>query len=126
MSAPISPITSLIAQNAGSQAVSPDPAQFLSLLGKNRPRSEAEIDKISQDFESVFMTQMLQPMFNGQDTQWFGGGESEDPFRSIMVSQFGTLIAKSGGVGIADMVKKELLSLQEVQPAPAQAPAVKG
>jgi Rod binding domain-containing protein len=93
---------------------------FMSLLGKNHPRSVQEVDKAATDFESVFLTQMLEPLFNSPDIQWFGGGPSEDVFKSLMVQQFGTLIAKSGGVGIADMVKKELLGLQEVQKTPQQ------
>ncbi len=96
-------------------------AAMMSLNGKKAPPTPAQIDKLAQDFEGEFMSQMISPMFDSPETQFFGGGESEDVYKSIMVQQFGTLIAKSGGIGIADMVKKELLHLQEVQSAPAQA-----
>jgi len=34
-------------------------------------------------------------------------------FRSLLVDQYGTQIARSGGIGIADTIYSEILKLQE-------------
>ena len=69
----------------------------------------------AEDFEAVFLGQMLAPMFAGLETnEYFGGGPGEDVYRSLLVEEYGKAIARSGGVGIADAVERELLRLQEV------------
>jgi Rod binding domain-containing protein len=45
----------------------------------------------------------------------FGGGQGEKVFRSLLFQEYGKQTAKAGGIGIADMVQKEILRLQEVQ-----------
>lgn len=78
-----------------------------------------DIKKAAVEFEAVFATQMLQPMFEELSTDGiFGGGHAEGIFRSMMVQEFGTLIAKRGGLGIADTVSSELLRIQEAQTNP--------
>ena len=58
---------------------------------------------------------MLAPMFEGLETdELFGGGPGEDIYRSILVEEYGKAIARSGGIGIADAVQREILRLQEV------------
>lgn len=71
------------------------------------------------EFEAVFATQMLEPMFEELSTDGlFGGGHAEGIFRSLMVQEFGNLIAQRGGLGIADTVAAELLRIQEAQTNP--------
>jgi Rod binding domain-containing protein len=43
----------------------------------------------------------------------FGGGEAENMFRSFLLQEYGKTVAKAGGVGISDMVQRQLLELQE-------------
>ena len=53
-------------------------------------------------------------MFQGIKTDGvFGGGPGEEIFRSLMLEQYGKRIAADGGFGLADTVKRQLLSLQE-------------
>jgi len=79
----------------------------------------ADLNKLretAQDFEAVFISQMLKPMFEGIETDGpFGGGQAESMWRSLMVDEYGKSIAKSGGIGIADSVMSEMLRLQEIQ-----------
>ena len=78
-------------------------------------KSEAAAAKAAQDFEAMFLAQMLKPMFAGIETEgFFGGGAGEKAYRSMMVDEYGKAIAKAGGVGIAEQVKAEMLKLQEV------------
>jgi Rod binding domain-containing protein len=70
----------------------------------------------AQEFEAVFISQMLKPMFEGMESDGpFGGGQAEAINRSMMVEEYGKQIAKSGGVGLADNVMAEILKMQETQ-----------
>ncbi len=87
----------------------------LNSLAKAKPENETELRETAQDFEAVFLSQMLKPMFETVKTDsMFGGGHGEDAYRGMMVDEVGKSIAKSGGIGIADSVYRELLKLQEM------------
>jgi len=80
---------------------------------RGKPNAEA-IRKAAEEFEAVFLSQMLAPMFETLESDtMFGGGPGEDIYRSMMVEEYGKAISRSGGVGIADAVAKELLNIQE-------------
>jgi peptidoglycan hydrolase FlgJ len=73
-----------------------------------------EIKKAAKEFEAVFLTQMLETMFEGIGSDGvFGGGYGEDVFRPMMLQEYGKVLAKSGGIGIADAVGRELMRMQE-------------
>ena len=79
-----------------------------------KPAANANIDKAAQDFEGMFITQMLQPMFDGMGVNpTFGGGHGEEVMRGFMVQEYGKLIAARGGLGLASAVKAELLKVQQ-------------
>lgn len=78
--------------------------------------SEANIDKVAQEFEATFLSQMLQDMFEGVGKdEFFGESYANEVYRSMLVDEYGKLLAKAGGIGVADHVKRELLTLQEVE-----------
>jgi flagellar protein FlgJ len=73
-----------------------------------------EAKKAAQEFEAMFLTQMLETMFKDVPTGGaFGGGPAEDIYRSFMLKEYGTAIAKAGGIGLADTVMHEMIKLQE-------------
>ena len=81
---------------------------------ENVPRDD--VQKAARDFESFFLSQMLESMFAGVPTDgMFGGGPAEGIYRSLMLQQYGRMISEAGGVGIADSVFREILTLQEIQ-----------
>jgi flagellar protein FlgJ len=84
------------------------------LKGQGDPKAARHA---AEEFEAVFISQMLAPMFETLNTdELFGGGPGADIYRSMMVDEYGKTIAKSGGLGIADAVQRELLALQETKP----------
>ena len=97
--------------------VSIQPAIPNQALGQAAPAVDRQrIRQAAEDFEAVFLSQMLEPMFEGIETDGpFGGGSSEQIFRSIMLQEYGKALAQRGGVGIADAVEQEMLKLQEVE-----------
>lgn len=73
----------------------------------------AAIDETAKDFEAMFMTEMLKPMFEGiQPDETFGGGKGEEVFSSLMLDEYGKKMASTGSLGIADLVKEQLIQMQ--------------
>lgn len=89
--------------------------QRLKSMGDNKYHME-KINETAQEFESVFLSQMLQHMFAGLEEadEWFGGGEGEEMFKSLLIDEYGKKMSQAGGIGIADHIKREMLELQEV------------
>jgi len=89
-------------------------------LPGDKPKTASAADKArstSQDFEAMFLNTMLQPMFNGVNDGPFSGGEGANVWRSFLTDEYSKMIAKGGGVGIADHVYRSLLAQQEVRSA---------
>ena len=80
------------------------------------PAQMAKIDQAAHQFEGVFMSEMLKPMFDTVKTDgMFGGGKAEDTFKSLLLEQYGRKIAQGGGLGLAAHVKAEMIQMQEAQ-----------
>jgi Rod binding domain-containing protein len=79
---------------------------------------QSEARKAAENFESFFLSQVLENMFSGVETDGpFGGGFGEGIYRSLLLQNYGDVIARRGGVGIADSVMRQLIQQQEgVQP----------
>ena len=94
-------------------------AQSFSARPVPQPKKGASAEqtrKTAEDFEAFFLTQMLQHMFKDVPTGgYFGGGYSEGVYRSLMLQQYGHILAKAGGIGIGNMVQSELMRLQEAK-----------
>ena len=90
-------------------AASPATAQpAAAAIDRNSPAYKA-----AQDFESVFLGQMVAQMYTGLDAQGtFGGGFAEETYRSLLYQELGRQMSASGGVGIADAVYAEMVKLQ--------------
>ncbi|WP_119459795.1 rod-binding protein [Rhodospirillaceae bacterium SYSU D60014] len=75
-----------------------------------------EARETAEKFEAFFLSQVVEHMFAGVEPDpLFGGGQAEGVYRSMLFQEYGAAIARSGGIGISDMVQKEILRLQEVQ-----------
>lgn len=75
----------------------------------------AQAKQAAQNFEAQFLSQMVEHMFTGIESDgMFGGGQGEEMFRSMMYDEFGKILARNGGVGIAAAVQRDLLKAQEV------------
>lgn len=72
------------------------------------------IKKAAKDFEAVFISQMLNHMFAGVKVdENFGGGQGEEMFRSMMLDEYGKMIADTGQLGIADSMMADMIKMQE-------------
>jgi flagellar protein FlgJ len=80
-------------------------------VGRTDPTGR--LHEVAVEFEAVFLSQMLRGMTSGLGAD---GPFGKEPFGSLLIDEYARLIARSGGVGIASVVQRELLRLQEVQP----------
>jgi Rod binding domain-containing protein len=82
----------------------------------SRGADPATAHKTAQDFEALFLSQVFENMFQGIGSDsLFGGGSGETIYRSLLLQQYSKVAAKSGGVGIADAVQREMLRAQEAK-----------
>lgn len=82
-----------------------DPSQI-----KNYDRITAK----AKEFEAVFLSEMMKPMFEGIEVDpLFGGGSAESTFRSMLTEEYGKKIASTKSIGIADFVTRELIRAQQ-------------
>ena len=74
----------------------------------------ADARAAAEEFEAFFLTQMLEQMYKDIPVDGpFGGGYGEGVYRSFLLKEYGQVLTKAGGIGIADAVSRELLRLQE-------------
>ena len=89
----------------------PSPAKN-SALAKDRALAQ----ETAQDFEAFFMTRMMESMFDGISTEgMFGGGQAEKIYRSLLLNEYGKVMAKTGSVGISDDIMNTIIQMQEAQ-----------
>jgi flagellar protein FlgJ len=97
-----------------------DQARLSSTQPQPAPQQTANIARakaVGKQFESMFMSQMLNHMFTGIDQEkgLFGGGHAEAMFRPMLMDEYAKMIANRGnGIGLADQVTRAMLRHQEV------------
>ncbi len=94
-------------------AVAPATSSVSPVQGLS-PQQLAATKKAAQDFEAVFISEMLSHMFKGLETDpMFGGGPGEDMFRGMMIQEYGKKMAAGHGIGISDQMQKMLIRMQQ-------------
>lgn len=72
-----------------------------------------DIRRVAEEFEAVFISEMLAPMFESLSTDGLGGGgQGEQMFRPMLVERYAEAITQAGGIGIADAMVREMLRMQ--------------
>ena len=94
-----------------------------SSVGKKMSDKDMKhFDEVAQDFEAMFVTEMMKPMFAEiKPDKFFGGGKGEEIFSGMMLQEYGKMMAQTGQLGIADSVKQELIRMQtEIEEGPVR------
>jgi peptidoglycan hydrolase FlgJ len=74
--------------------------------------------KQAEDFESMFISSMMQHMFTGIGKDGpLGNGPSVGPWHSLLTEQYAKSLVKAGGLGLANQVYKSMLARQAVKTA---------
>ncbi len=95
-------ITSLQRQAAGRRSGGPH-------VGSQRIDRSSDLYKVCQDFESIFIKQMLNVMRKTvHKTGLMDGGMAEEIFEDMLYDDYALKMAKSSQFGISNMLYKEL------------------
>lgn len=82
---------------------------------KQMPRDAAGIAKVAEDFEAFYAGLVFEQMSSDiEPDPVTGGGEGEDMFKGLLNQEYGKAVARTHSLGIADIVQKQLLQIQEV------------
>lgn len=80
-----------------------------------RGMDASKVDAVAAEFEAQFIASMMENMFSTvEKSPEFSGGDAEDVYQSMLTNEYGKLIARTGGIGVADHVKREMIRMQEV------------
>jgi Rod binding domain-containing protein len=79
-----------------------------------RPAADPRIRETAEEFEAVFLAQVLQTMSTGIGGPGPFGGGDDDAWADMLHQEYGRLISRSGGIGVADALLREMLKMQEV------------
>jgi len=91
------------------------------------PPDLARTKAAAREFEAMFLGQMLAPIFDSLPTDGpFGGGNSEEAFRSLLVGEYAKAISKRSPIGVADQMVRGLLQAQEAAVAAPAGPVGAG
>jgi peptidoglycan hydrolase FlgJ len=91
-------------------------APAAGLARKGTAGSHEKARAAAQDFEAVFLNQMMSHMFTGIGDQGpLGGGPGAGVWRSFLTDEYAKSFARAGGIGIADDVYRSLIAQQEVK-----------
>lgn len=91
----------------------PIPLNGAPLGRPSAPQPTLEMERVAREFEAVFIAEMLNPMFEGLETDGLGGGgEGERMFRPMLVERYAQAIAQAGGVGISEHIIREMMLMQ--------------
>jgi Rod binding domain-containing protein len=102
------------ALDAAHAAAAANAARAISAAGTAKFGAHAKARAVSQDFEAMFLNSMFGFMFAGIKGEGpVGGNGAVGIWRSFLVDQFAKSYAKAGGIGIADMVYRSLITHQE-------------
>jgi len=95
-------------------------AALQSQSGKNQDLQK--VHDAAEKFEAFFISQMMEHMTAGIETNpLFGGGHGEEMWKSMLNQEYGKEIAKSNRLGITDQVMSSMLKMQEQRDAASQA-----
>ncbi len=81
-------------------------------INKIENKEKEDLKKVSQDFEALFLKKLFDEMDKTVDRKnsLFDGGNAEEIFRGMLNDERAKSISKSGGIGLADLIYKQLSS----------------
>jgi peptidoglycan hydrolase FlgJ len=94
------------------------PLATLPLAGTPAPEGRGgqlkQLRETAQDFEALFVAQMLATMTQGLGHGLAGQGGQSDIYQDMFNQEVGKLISRAGGIGVADAILQEMLKMQEL------------
>ena len=78
----------------------------------------SQLQKVSKDFESIFLSYMLKQMRKTvPEDPIFGNSNAKDIFQDMYDDATSRDLSKAGGIGLASILYKQLATIQTTKPA---------
>ena len=79
------------------------------------PAQVGHLREQAKDLEGIFLNTLMKEMFSSlkTDESAMGGGFAEETWRGMQAEQMADVLARSGGVGLADALLPDLIAAQE-------------
>ncbi|WP_050604900.1 rod-binding protein [Ruegeria sp. 6PALISEP08] len=77
--------------------------------GGQIPPTPTRLKDAAVELEAAFLSEMLKSAGLGKTRQSFGGGAGEDQFSSFLIQHQAQQLARSGGVGLSEILLKSLM-----------------
>lgn len=78
-------------------------------LNKKEQLNEQILEQ-AKDLEAVLISTMIEPMFpEGKESGIYGGGHGSGIYRQMMIDEYGKTMSRSGGLGLAKSITKDLI-----------------
>ncbi|MFQ5736254.1 MAG: rod-binding protein [Thermodesulfobacteriota bacterium] len=92
--------------------------------GKDSP---GEVKKALQDFEALFINQMLKVMRESVGkSELFHGGSGEDIYSSLFDTELSKLMSRGSGIGLGGVLAQQLTGKEAQAPPQTGRPVVQG
>lgn len=92
------------------------------LKASGQPRDErelAQLRKVTQDFESVFLAYLLKTMKQAiPKSEFLGGSQAEKIFTEMKDEELAKGMARAGGIGLAKLLEQQLSQSLKQAPVP--------
>lgn len=77
------------------------------------PTPTNPLRKKAEELEGLFLNTLVSQMFSSTNSRgMFGGGYAEETWKSMQAEQISNQISKAGGIGLADNIMQNLITLQ--------------
>ena len=64
----------------------------------------------AEEFEAVFLAEMLSHTSLAETSDNFGGGAGEDAFKSMLTREWANQLTEKGGIGLSETIYKALIA----------------
>lgn len=92
-----------------SSGMSLNTAKVLNGLDGTKNHTDAELRKVSQNFESIFIQMMFKEMRNSvEKSNLFGNTQATQFFEGMRDEEMSKQLSTSGGIGIGSMIYQQL------------------
>jgi peptidoglycan hydrolase FlgJ len=91
-----------------------DFADYASLRGKSAQDPDGAIREVAEQFESLFLSQLLKSMRDTVPKDGLFGSADMATYQQMMDQQLALNLSSGGGIGLADLIEQQLRP-----PAPA-------
>ena len=94
-------------------------AALLQAQGQEGPRvarvdSPEHARKVGEEFEAVFLAQMLEHMMGETSEDSLLGGAGSGAGRGMLNEEYAKVMARAGGIGLADDLAREIMRYQDI------------